>query len=118
MKSDLDLLCEKIDFNSKKNQSIDIIEKDIKSYMNKVFPFDLLKSIITNFLLQKNYIIENRIDLSILQGIYNDLVNAHSVLKNDIEKIHIQIEKDAVLVQSIDSTRKTKKSLKQKENIK
>ena len=118
MKSDLDLLYEKIDFNFKKNQSIGVIEKDIKSYMNKVFPFNLLKSIITNFLLQKNYIIENRIDLSILQGIYNDLVNAHSVLKNDIEKIHIQIEKDGVLVQSIDSNRKTKKSLKQKENIK
>lgn len=118
MKSNLDLLSEKISFNSKKDQSTETIEKDIKSYMNKTFPFDLIKSIIINFLLQKNYMIENRIDSSILQGIYNDLVNVYNALKDDVSKIQLQIEKNGVLVQSIDSTKKTKKSLKEKENIK
>ena len=115
--SDFDLLCENISFAISKDQSVEVLEKEIQQNIFDIVNINNYRDILISYFSNKNYYIENKIDINTLQIISKGFNSLFEKLSEELKQLTNEIEVNGLKIQNIKTSRKTKRYQKENEAI-
>lgn len=115
--SDFDLLCENISFAISKDKSVEVLEKEIQQNTFDIVNIRDYRNILISYFSNKNYYIENKIDINTLQIISKGFNDLFAKLSEDLKQLTNEIEVNGLKIQNIKTSRKTKRYQKENEAI-
>ena len=115
--SDFDLLCENISFAISKDKSVEVLEKEIQQNTFDIVNIRDYRNILISYFSNKNYYIENKIDINTLQIISKGFNDLFAKLSEELKQLTNEIEVNGLKMQNIKTSRKTKRYQKENEAI-
>lgn len=115
--SDFDMLCENISFAISKDQSVEVLEKEIQDNIFDIVNINDYRDILISYFNNKNYYLENKIDINTLQILSKGFNDLFAKLSEELRQLTQEIEVNGLKIQNIKTSRKTKRYQKENEAI-